>query len=169
MSSLDPCRAGAIHHRIAPSTCLHLVKLLATETSTKPGGNIKISGVAFGARDTAEIEVTTAEALRKQYNVADSATATGIPIKIVGRNILNTSAISCSFLVEYASDQPPRRHCLASKQDFKEFLFNSRSASFDQKTAKWLVQDGAFVVSLKTARFAHLARTLPLAVAASML
>ena len=148
---------------------MHLVKLLATETSTKPGGNIKISGVAFGARDTAEIEVTTAEALRKQYNVADSATATGIPIKIVGRNILNTSAISCSFLVEYASDQPPRRHCLASKQDFKEFLFNSRSASFDQKTAKWLVQDGAFVVSLKTARFAHLARTLPLAVAASML
>ena len=120
------------------------MKLLAT----KSGGDIKISGVMFG--DTADIEVTTAEALRKQYRVADSAKATGFPIKIPSPPA-STNAIRCSFLVEYANDQPTRRHCLASKQELRAFLLNERDSSFIQNVAKWLVQDGAFVVSLKTA------------------
>ena len=69
----------------------------------------------------------------------------GISAKIAG------NATRCSFLVEYASDQPPRRHCLTSKQEFQQFLINDRIGSRVQKNAEWLVQDGAFVVSLKTA------------------
>ena len=123
---------------------MYLAKLLATER----GGNIKTSGVVFG--DTADIEVTTAEALRKQYSIADSARATGFLVKTAGVNI---TAIRCSFLVEYASDQPPRRHCLASKKGkngFTAFL----GTDLRSNAGKWLVEHGQAVVSLQYGRVA---------------
>ena len=164
VSSLDPCVRHWGNPSSPPPYYLHLVKLLATEPSTKHGGNIKMSGVVFG--DTADIEVTTAEVLRKQYSIADSARATGFPMQL-GTNKASTrqatpakisaKAIRCSFLVEHASDQPSRRHFLASKRGLIEFFFDTqgdhsriakkRSAWQTSKTAEWLVQDGAFVVS----------------------
>jgi len=65
------------------------------------------------------------------------------------------SGVRCSFFVTYASDRPPRRHCLASKADFKTFLDKnnelSKQTHFPIKFDNWLVEDGAFVVSLETA------------------
>ena len=60
-------------------------------------------------------------------------------------------AIRCSFLVEYASDQSPRRHCLATKRGFKTFLDNPPSPkNFSVTEESWLVEDGASVVGLKS-------------------
>ena len=108
-------------------TYLHLVKQLATKR-----GNIKISGVVFGDTAlTAGIEATTVKALRKQYDVAGSARATGFQMQLhcVGTNKSSTTrrrlgapGLRCSLLVRYASDQPPHRHCFAAKAEVVTFL-----------------------------------------------
>ena len=80
--------------------------------------------------DTAESEMTTAEALSKQYRIADSAKATGFPMQLrcVGTNKSSTNGgrpgygLRCSVMVGYASDQSPHRHCLAAKAEAAAFL-----------------------------------------------
>ena len=97
---------------------------------------------------TAGVEVTTAEALRKQYNVADSAKATGFPMQL-GTNKASTpakisaKAIRCSFLVEHASDQPPLRHCLAKKGELLAFT------GLHASEGKCLLRHGQTLVSLR--------------------
>jgi len=133
------------------------------------------AGIASSAEATyLPVEAHRGSAVGHSSDEAGFQMTNQIPATTTARGRVGTatSATNCSFLVEYANgnDQPPRRHCLASKADFKAFLDKHNdlyprrapTAQFPVEFDNWLVEDGTFVVSLKTGSPMHLAFWLSL-------